>query len=87
MKRWLRLGPEQRRQATDTAREGRRQKYRDQLPEGLDHDEVERRVDEFIRIEMRMMARRRHAAEKKAKELAAQAGELEGDLNTPVGAA
>jgi hypothetical protein len=77
---WLRLDKPARRVRTDPAREARRQRIRDQLPAGLDPDEIERRVDEFIAIEMRTLARRRHAAEKKAKELAAEAAALEAAL-------
>jgi hypothetical protein len=83
--RWLKLNSDQRRDATEAAREGRRERYRQQLPPGLDHDEVERRVDELIAIDMRTMARRRHAAEKKANDLAAEAAGLEAALNSPAG--
>jgi hypothetical protein len=75
-KRWLRLGPDQRREATEAAREARRQGYRDQLPAGLDPDEVERRVDAWIAADMRTLARRRHAAQRKAKQLADEATAL-----------
>lgn len=74
--RWLRLGPGERSDATAVARETRRQNFRDQLPPGLDPDEVERRVDELIAIEMRQMTRRRLTLQRRAKALADEAAAL-----------
>ena len=85
-KRWLRLGPDERREQTEALRDGRRQKYRDQLPPGLDPDEVERRVDELIAIQMRTVTRRRLAMMRKAKSLADEAAAL-GDAIPGDGAA
>jgi hypothetical protein len=86
--RWLKLNPDERRDATEAAREARRQKYRDQLPAGLEPDEVERRVDELIAIHMRQVTRRRLTMLRKAKELAAEADRLADAIPVdPAGAA
>ena len=74
--RWLRQRPDERRQATEAAREGRREKLRQQLPPGLDPDEQERRIDELIAIHMRRISRRRNALQRQADALDAEAEQL-----------
>ena len=48
-KRWLPSPPNSVGKPPTQPAKAAGRKYRDQLPPGLDHDEVERRVDEYIR--------------------------------------